>query len=191
MTRKTRLKEAIMYSCLHVLKKQKTMKRLITLAILTIILADSCTISYKFNGASIDYSKIKSITIAEFPNNAALVYPPLTTKFNDELNNIYASQTRLNIVSAGGDLDISGAITGYTLVPLSVGANALAAENRLTLTVKVHFINNITGEETDNSYSANRTFPSTSTLNDVQDALIDEMIEEIIDQIFNGTVANW
>ena len=191
MTGKTRLREAIIYSCLHILKKQKTMKRLITLAILTIILAASCTISYKFNGASIDYSKIKSITIAEFPNNAALVYPPLTTKFNDELNNIYASQTRLNIVSAGGDLDISGAITGYTLVPLSVGANALAAENRLTLTVKVHFINNITGEETDNSYSANRTFPSTSTLNDVQDALIDEMIEEIIDQIFNGTVANW
>ena len=112
------------------------MKRIITLAILTVILAASCTISYKFNGASIDYSKIKSITIAEFPNNAALVYPPLTTKFNDELNNIYASQTRLNIVKAGGDLDISGAITGYNLVPLSVGANALAAENRLTLTVK-------------------------------------------------------
>jgi hypothetical protein len=55
----------------------------------------------------------------------------------------------------------------------------------------VHFINNVTGEETDNSYSANRTFPSSSTLNDVQDALIDEMIEEIIDQIFNATVANW
>ena len=160
------------------------MKRTIFFSILAVILAASCTISYKFNGASIDYSKVKSITIAEFPNNAALVYPPLTTKFN-------ASQTRLNIVSAGGDLDISGAITGYTLVPLSVGANALAAENRLTLTVKVHFINNITGDETDNSYSANRTFPSSSTLNDVQDALIDEMIEEIIDQIFNGTVANW
>ena len=178
-----------MYFCLK--QKIYKMRKVIIFAILTVILVASCTISYKFNGASIDYSKVKSITIAEFPNNAALVYPPLTTKFNDELNNIYASQTRLNIVNAGGDLDLSGAITGYTLVPLSVGANALAAENRLTLTVKVHFINNVTGEEKDNNYSANRTFPSTSTLNDVQDALIDEMIEEIIDQIFNGTVANW
>ena len=167
------------------------MKKVLTFAILAVILAASCSISYKFNGASIDYTKTKSISISEFPNNAALVYPPLTTKFNNELNNIYASQTRLNIVKAGGDLDISGAITGYSLVPLSVGANALAAENRLTLTVKVHFINNVTGDETDNSYSANRTFPSSSTLNDVQDALIDEMIEEIIDQIFNATVANW
>ena len=157
----------------------------------SLVLLNSCSISYKFNGASIDYATTKTISVADFTNNAALVYPPLTTKFNDELNNIYASQTRLNIVSAGGDLDISGAITGYNLVPLSVGANALAAENRLTLTVKVHFINNVTGDETDNSYSANRTFPSSSTLNDVQDALIDEMIEEIIDQIFNGTVANW
>lgn len=167
------------------------MRKVLTFAILAVILAASCSISYKFNGASIDYTKTKSISISEFPNNAALVYPPLTTKFNNELNNIYASQTRLNIVKAGGDLDISGAITGYNLVPLSVGANALAAENRLTLTVKVHFINNVTGDETDNSYSANRTFPSSSTLNDVQDALIDEMIEEIIDQIFNATVANW
>lgn len=167
------------------------MKQLTYILFAILLLCNSCTISYKFNGASIDYSKVKSISIAEFPNNAALVYPPLTTKFNDELNNIYASQTRLNIVNAGGDLDLSGAITGYTLVPLSVGANALAAENRLTLTVKVHFINNVTGEEKENNYSANRTFPSTSTLNDVQDALIDEMIEEIIDQIFNGTVANW
>ena len=54
------------------IKQTYNMKRIITLAILTVILAASCTISYKFNGASIDYSKIKSITIAEFPNNAAL-----------------------------------------------------------------------------------------------------------------------
>lgn len=165
--------------------------RIIILAVISAITAASCTISYKFNGASIDYSKIHSISISEFPNQASLVYPPLSIKFNDELNNIYAQQTRLQIVRTGGDLSLDGAITGYTLVPLSIGANSLASENRLTLTVKVFFINNVTGEETENSYSANRTFPSTSTLNDVQDSLIDEMIEEIIDQIFNATVANW
>lgn len=159
--------------------------------ITSLILASACTISYKFNGASIDYSKIKSISISEFPNNAALVYPPLAIKFNEELNNKYANQTRLQIVRNGGDLSLEGAITGYSVVPQSVGANALASENRLTLTVKIYFVNNVTGDETESSYSANRTFPSTSTLNDVQDSLIAEMIEEIIDQIFNGTVANW
>lgn len=158
---------------------------------MSLILVSACSISYKFNGASIDYSKIKSISISEFPNQAALVYTPLTIKFNEELSDIYARQTRLKIVRNGGDLSVDGAITGYTLVPVSIGADALASENRLTLTVKLYFVNNVTGEESENTFSANRTFPSTSTLNDVQDALIEEMVEEIVDQIFNATVANW
>lgn len=161
------------------------------IATVTLLLAEACTVSYKFNGASIDYSKISSIAISEFPNNAALVYTPLTIKFNEELNNIYAQQTRLKIVRTGGDLSLEGAITNYTLVPLAVGANALASENRLTLTVQTFFVNNVTGEEKESTYSSSRTFPSSSTLNDVQDSLIDEMIEEIVDQIFNATVANW
>lgn len=168
------------------------MNRILPLvAVLSAILASACSISYKFNGASIDYSKIKTISISEFPNQAALVYTPLTIKFNEELSDIYARQTRLKIVRNGGDLSLDGAITGYTLTPVSIGADALASENRITLTVKLYFVNNVTGEETENSYSANRTFPSTSTLNDVQDSLIEEMIDEIVDQIFNATVANW
>ena len=164
---------------------------IICTGICALIVAGACTVSYKFNGASIDYTKIKSITISEFPNNAPLVYTPLTTKFNDALSNIYASQTRLKIVRTGGDLNLEGAITGYNLVPLSVGANSLASENRLTISVKIYFVNNITGEEKETTLSANRTFPSSSTLDEVQDALCDEMIEELADQIFNATVANW
>lgn len=164
---------------------------IISLTAVTLFLASACTISYKFNGASIDYSKVKSISISEFPNNAALVYPPLAIKFNEELNNIYAQQTRLKIIRTGGDLSLEGAITDYSVVPLSVGSNALATENRLNLSVKIYFLNNVTGEERESTFSSNRTFPSSSTLNDVQDSLLEEMIEEIIDQIFNSTVANW
>lgn len=120
-----------------------------------------------------------------------MVYPPLAIKFNEELRNKYAQQTRLKILQSGGDLSLEGSITGYSLVPIAVGSNNLASENRLTLTVQIVFYNNVTGEETKGNYSANRTFPSTSSLNDVQDGLIDELIEEIIDQIFNATVANW
>ena len=167
------------------------MKRVIIYSILFMLVMGGCTISYKFNGASIDYSTTKSIAISEFPNNAALVYPPLAIKFNEELRNKYAQQTRLKILQSGGDLSLEGSITGYSLVPIAVGANNLASENRLTLTVQIVFYNNVTGEETKGNYSANRTFPSTSSLNDVQDGLIDELIEEIIDQIFNATVANW
>ena len=69
------------------------MKRVIIYSILFMLVMGGCTISYKFNGASIDYSKTKSIAISEFPNNAALVYPPLAIKFNEELRNKYAQQT--------------------------------------------------------------------------------------------------
>lgn len=165
---------------------------LISLLCVTVaILMSSCTISYKFNGASIDYSKTKSITIQEFPNQAALVYPPLAIKLNEAISNIFAQQTRLNVVRTGGDLELSGAITGYSLAATSIGTDNLASENKLIVNVKIHYVNNVTGEENDQTFSAFRTFSSSSSLNDVQDALIEELVEEIVDQIFNATVANW
>jgi hypothetical protein len=91
-----------------------------------------------------------------------------------------------------GDLNIEGEITGYNLTPLSVGANALASETRLSMTVNIRFTNNVKPEENfERSFSANRTFQNTQTLNDVQESLCAEMIEEIVDQIYNATVANW
>lgn len=168
------------------------MKRLAILSIFSLILAASCTISYKFNGASIDYSKIKSITIADFTNQATLVNPALVNQLNDALKDSYNKQTRLSQVSRGGDLNVEGEITTYTITPLSIGADAYASENRLTIGLRVRFTNNTNPDEDfERTFSANRTFPSTSTLEEVQDQLCQEMVEELVDQIFNATVANW
>ena len=101
------------------------MKRLTT--ILLVILS-SCSISYKFNGASINYETTKTISVANFPIKAALVYPPLEELFTNSLKNAYTRQTRLQMVSSGGDL---------------------------------------------------------------QDELIQQITDELVDQIFNATVANW
>lgn len=166
------------------------MKRTL-LATLVMMICSGCLVSYKFNGASIDYTKTKSITINEFPNYAPLVYTPLTIQLNDAIANKFAQQTRLNIVRTGGDLQLDGEITGYQLAATAIGADNRASENKLTLTVKIRFVNNVTGDETENQFSAYRTFSSSSTLNDVQDGLISELVEEIVDQIFNATVANW
>ena len=88
------------------------MKRL---TILLLVILTSCTISYKFNGAAIDYNTTKTISIAEFPIRAALVYPPLGPAFNEALKDIYTRQTRLSMVKTGGDLQVEGEITGYDL----------------------------------------------------------------------------
>ena len=161
-------------------------------AALLAVVTCGCTVSYKFNGASIDYTKVKSISITDFPNMAELVYAPLSNMFSEALRDKYVRQTKLQLLRTGGDLDVQGEIVGYDYVPLSIGTDALAAQTRLSLTVNVRFMNRQNPEEDfEKRYTASQTFDSNQMLNDVQDELLTLMIEEITDQIYNDTVANW
>lgn len=158
----------------------------------SLFLLNSCSISYKFNGASIDYATTKTISIADFTNNAALVYPPLATNLTDGIKDLYQRQTRLEQVRRGGNLELAGEITGYNLTPMAVSADSYAAETKLTITVKVRFTNNVAPEESfEKTYSAYQTFDASQLLNDVQDELCNTMITEIAEQIYNDTVAKW
>ena len=152
----------------------------------------ACSISYTFNGASIDYTKVKTITIKDFPNQAPMVYPPLAQQFTEGLKDIYVRQTRLSMVRDNGDLEIEGEITGYDLAALAVQEDALSSRTKLTITVKVRYTNRTNSEEDfEQSFSAYREFDSSRMLQDVQDELCMEIIEELADQIYNATVANW
>ena len=142
------------------------------------LIVTACSISYKFNGASIDYTKVKTITIKDFPNQAPLVYPPLSQKFTEALKDIYIRQTRLQLVGSNGDLDLEGEITGYDLTPMAVKEDAYA--NRVN-----------PDEDFEQSFSAYREFDATQMLQQVQDQLSEEIIDELVDQIYNATVANW
>lgn len=162
------------------------------LALGSLFLMNNCTISYKFNGASIDYSTTKTISIADFPNVAALVYAPLSNNLSDGIRDLFQRQTRLEQVKRGGNLELEGEITGYTLTPMAVSADSYAAETKLTITVKVRFTNNVAPEESfEKTYTAYQTFDASQMLNDVQDDLCTTMIAEIADQIYNDTVAKW
>lgn len=157
-----------------------------------VIFLNACTISYKFNGASIDYSTTKTISIADFPNVASLVYAPLSNNLSDGIRDLFQRQTRLEQVRRGGNLEIEGEITGYQLTPMAVSADSYAAETKLTMTVRVRFTNNVAPEESfEKTYSAYQTFDASQMLTDVQDELCNTMIAEIADQIYNDTVAKW
>ena len=156
------------------------------------LLISACTISYKFNGSSINYDKVKTISIADFPIKSAYVYAPLGTKFNEELKDIFIRQTRLQMVNRDGDLDIEGEITGYNQYNQAVKADGYSSETKLVLTVNVRFVNNTDHEQDfEQQFSAFRTYDSSQLLTAVQDDLIAQMVKEITDQIFNATVANW
>ncbi len=161
-------------------------------AILILILT-SCTISYKFNGASINYNVIKTISISDFPIRAALVYPPLEEVFTNSLKDAYTRQTRLQMVDVNGDLQIEGEITAYDLTPQAVGTDAYATMTRLTISVKVTFINTKEPQYDfeNRTFSAYQDFSSDRMLTDVQDELIEVITDELVELIFNATVANW
>lgn len=152
-----------------------------------------CSISYTFNGASIDYSKVKSITIRDFPNQAPLVYPPLAQSFTEGLKDKYIRQTRLQIQPDNGDLFIEGEIIGYDFAQLAVkGDDAFASETQLTITIRVRYRNQTNPDEDfEQTFSANRPFSNDKMPQDVQDELCREISEELADQIYNATVANW
>ena len=156
------------------------------------LLVTACSLSYKFNGASIDYTKVKTITIKDFPNQAPLVYPPLSQNFTEALKDIYTRQTRLQLVNNNGDLDLEGEITGYELTPMAVKEDAYASQTKLTITVRVRYSNRVNPDEDfEQSFSAYREFDANQMLQDVQDELCEEIVEELVDQIYNATVANW
>jgi len=174
------------------IKKILKLKWKISLASFLLLLIVSCSISYKFNGSSIDYTKIKSISILDFPNTAELVYPPLSQNFSEALRDSYTKQTRLQLLKKGGDLNLEGEITGYQLTPLAIAANSYSSQTKITLTIKVRFSNNKNPEEDfEKSYSSFQTFDSSKVLTDVQDALIKQMVSDIVDNIYNDTVAKW
>ena len=132
-------------------------------------------------------------SISQFPIRAALVYPPLQQTFENQLTEMIERQTRLRVMDSGNtDLRIEGEITGYSLSPQAVNENAYASQTRLTITVRVKYIDNKNdGQEIDQTFSAYRDFSSNEMLTDVQDELCTQISKELADLIFNATIGNW
>ena len=171
------------------------MKTTLLKILLVVVMATTwqgCRISYKFNGAALDYNVYKTINVSEFPIRAALVYPPLQQTFENELLDYITRNTRLRTVDSASDLELSGEITGYNLSPQAVTEDAYASKTRLTITVRVKYTDNkVDGKNIDQSFSAYRDFDSSEMLTDVQDELCQQITKELGDLIFNATLGNW
>lgn len=153
----------------------------------------SCSISYSFTGSNIDYSKTSSISIKDFPNMAPLVYAPLSQEFTEALRDKYTRQTKLQVIRDGGDLELEGEITGYNFTSLAAKDGQYGSQTRLTVTVRIRYTNktNPDDELNNQTYSAYYEFSSESTIDQMQDQACESIIDEIIDQIYNDTVAKW
>ena len=121
-----------------------------------------------------------------------MVNPQLSNQLSEALRDLYSRQTRLIILSKGGDLELEGQITGYDVSQGAISVDGYASESKLTIRVEVHFTNNIYPEESfDKTYTASQTFDSSQLLSDVQDELCRIILTEITENIYNDTVAKW
>ncbi len=169
-------------------------KILVLLAVSVLVtLAQGCLPRYTLNGASIDYAVYRTISFGEFPIRAALVYPPLQQLFENRMTDMIEQQTRLRVIdNVNSDLRMEGEITGYSLSPQAVGEDAYASQTRLTITVRVRYVNNRKPElSSDQTFSAYRDFSSSEMLTDVQDELCNQITKDLSDLIFNATLGNW
>ena len=157
-----------------------------------LVAVPACKISYSLNGSALDYTVYKTIRVAQFPIRAALVYPPLQQTFENELLDYISRNTRLQTTEGAADLELEGEITTYNLTPQAVTENAFASKTRLTIGVRVKYINNKDDKKNlDQTFSAYRDFDATLMLIDVQDQLCEEISEELVNLIFNATLGDW
>jgi putative lipoprotein len=158
-----------------------------------LVLLASCSFKgYKFNGASVDYSKTKTIQIADFPIRSSYVWGPMGPLFNNRLKDQFADHTKLIQVKRNGDMKIEGEITQYTQRNKAVTSEGTSAQTELSMTVNVRFTNTKNhAEDFEKQFTATASYETTRSLNSVQEELVMQMTKDLVDQIFNATVANW
>ena len=151
----------------------------------------ACTGGYSFTGASIPPGA-KTISVATFPNYASTVNPQLSQKLTDELMQMFASQTSLDVTNSDGDLQVSGEIVNYETRASALSASDEVSMNRLTITVKVKFVNTKDPEaDFEQQFSRYRDYAATLDFSAVESNLMNEIVTELCEDIFNKAVVNW
>lgn len=169
------------------------MKKYLACLVVVLLVAVSCRISYQFNGASVDYSKIKTLYIAEFQNQAERVNPAVAIDFNERIKDVFTRNTKLTLLPNGpADLEIEGEIIRYDIMGFAVKENSYSSQTRLTMSVRMRYRNNVNpNEDKEETFTAYQDFDANLQLSTVENELIEKINKEIIDQIFNATLSNW
>ncbi|TRX64582.1 LptE family protein [Carboxylicivirga sp. M1479] len=163
---------------------------IIFIALLSLIVS-ACSINMTMSGASIP-EDLNTFSVQYFNNRAPLINPVLSQNFTEGLKDRISNESRLSLVDGTGDVDFSGEITGYSVRPMAIQADAVSAETRLSMAVKVRYKNYKDPKKNwESSFTAFRDFESSQNINAIENDLVTEMIEEITENIFNKAFADW
>jgi hypothetical protein len=156
-----------------------------------LVILPSCKVTYSFSGVNIS-PEVRTYTVRYFPNRAAIVQAQLSQLFTDALMDKIQSNTSLDLSTDGGDVQFSGEITNYETRPTAITGQETAARNRLTITVRVKYTNLLEPDlDYDTSFSRYEDYDASLNLTDVEDELIELIVENLIEDIFNRAFVSW
>ncbi len=166
------------------------MKKILYLLTFILLLSSCRFYSLSFSGA--DYGEAETVSIKYFDNIAEIVNPDLAQVLYNNMLERFVSQTPMSMVQRDGDMHFEGEIIEYNVKPIDIQAGETAASNRLTITVKVKFINFTKPENNfEKNFSWYADYSNSENLSDVEGNLIEIISEKIVDDIFNSAVVNW
>jgi len=151
----------------------------------------SCKISYSFTGAT-PMVGVKTFSVEYIKNRARLINPNLSQQLTEAIQEKLTKQTSYNQIESNGDLEFSGQIDGYETKPMNIQEGDMAAQNRLTINIKIKYTNNKDHDQDwDKSFSAYEDYSSARSLDEVESSIVPEIIKKLTDDIFNSSIANW
>lgn len=158
--------------------------------LLGIVLLPSCGI-YTFRDVSIDYSKIKTIKISLFENKARYVNAQLAPRLTDAFTQKVGSYTKLTrTANDDAHYQVSGQITNYNVITSGISGQQ-AATNRLTVGAHIVFKNTVDNKTQEFDISRDFDFAASLTLQQAEGSLMDEIVKNMSDEIFNRIFSNW
>lgn len=173
---------------------KQPLRMMVLFALLGVL--NSC---YSFTGSSL--TDEKTVQINEFPNNASLVNPALSQQFSTDIQNRFLQRTTLKGTKSNPDILIEGEISDYAITPTTISSNTQTnpaggvvqqAQNKLTITVKVHYENKVHPDSSfDRTYTDEAAFNSSLSQSEIENSQVKIVTERIINKIFNDIVANW
>ncbi len=166
------------------------LSHIFAVAVIALSVAACGTVKFNMSGAS--FGQAKTCKVNYFENRAEIVIPRLSSMMTDALKDKIQANSSLSLVNGSADVTFEGEITGYTIQPQAVTAEGTAAKDRLTVTVKVKFTNELNPEYSyDKSFSRFFEYASGTPPNSIESQAFDAILPELMDDIFNAAFSNW
>lgn len=156
------------------------------------LLLSSCSAKFNFTGTGSVDTSLETLSVANFNNEAQIVVSYLAQEVTNQLQQRFLNQSRLTLTSGAADVELNGSVTRYTIQPVAITGGDEAAQNRLTIAIRVNFENNVNPDEGwEDTFESFVDFDANLDFASREADLIDEVLEQITQDVFTKSIGKW